>query len=300
MATDAPVALPDAAARAEQRGAWARVMLGLLIYVAYCTLLVPGVRWAQLRWGWPGVVVPAFDLAVSVAAWVAVIALLLYALRRHLARRREGLPAPAAYSASPDRSDWVRVGMAVLIWLAISTAGSYARSVRLSGLQRTDNMTPTIKRYDTWVANRFTYRHRAPQLGELIAFRNFGSGFSSMDPKSVGRVVGIAGDLLVMEQGKLKRLPGTPMPDTAHIGVWVPQGMVAVMGDNAHPGDYRVQPPWGAMPPASPGGPTALGQAPPPPPPPTPDPPFALVDVKDVRGQVIAVAKPHWDMRSVK
>lgn len=99
-----------------------------------------------------------------------------------------------------------------------------------------DSMSPTLKFGDQYLINVRAYRHNPPQRGDVIVFREDGGDFL------VKRVIGIAGDWVVVTQGHTY-LNGTELhePYAAWSGeAWndrpqhavVEEGEVFVLGDN--------------------------------------------------------------------
>lgn len=108
--------------------------------------------------------------------------------------------------------------------------------------QRSEIMLPTIHPGDIVVINRWSYHFHPPAHGDVaaISFRDSLS-MSSKPRYSILRIVGLAGDLIEVRDGILRR-NGRPINEPylyepGHIGYTlkpykVPAGMLFIMGDN--------------------------------------------------------------------
>ena len=101
-----------------------------------------------------------------------------------------------------------------------------------------ESMVPTLEVGDRFLANKFIYRIREPERGDIIVFRSVEGG----DEDLVKRVVAVAGDEVAVEDGVLRvngvtqnepyTNKGFPDDDSFFGPTRVPEGGVFVMGDN--------------------------------------------------------------------
>ncbi len=103
------------------------------------------------------------------------------------------------------------------------------------------SMLPTLYVGQHYLVNKWIYRFRAPQRGEIISFEDP----ETPEISSIKRVIAIPGDTLALKDKKVV-LNGTPLkepythyarPKDKLVGdtmteVTIPQGHVFVMGDN--------------------------------------------------------------------
>lgn len=165
--------------------------------------------------------------------------------------------------------------------------------------QDLDNMSPTIRKGEWWEANRLAYRHRSPSVGDVVAFHAFGTN------GTVGRVVGMAGETLAFRDGQVQRVAPQPSRTILPDEVTVPQGSVALAGDNrSTPSSAVFQSSFPPFPPAPPPPPhpgsTQFVPTPSPWPQPRNSGPIITVPISDIDGQVFAVTMPYWHLRLVK
>ncbi|HZC19601.1 MAG TPA: signal peptidase I [Rubrobacteraceae bacterium] len=101
-----------------------------------------------------------------------------------------------------------------------------------------ESMVPTLEVGDRFLANKFVYRFREPERGDIVVFRSVEGGQEEL----VKRVVAGPGDEVTVEGGRLL-VNGEPQsepylnrafpPDESSYGpTRVPEGEVFVMGDN--------------------------------------------------------------------
>jgi signal peptidase I len=100
-----------------------------------------------------------------------------------------------------------------------------------------ESMVPTLQVGDRFVANKFIYRFREPEQGDIVVFKSVEGG----DEDLVKRVVAVAGDEVSDENGVLS-VNGEPqeetylnrrLPDNGSYGpTKVPEGYIFAMGDN--------------------------------------------------------------------
>ena len=101
-----------------------------------------------------------------------------------------------------------------------------------------ESMVPTLEVGDRFLANKFIYRIREPERGDIIVFRSVEGG----DEDLVKRVVAVAGDEVAVENGVLRvndvtqnepfTNKGFPDDGSFFGPMRVPEGEVFVMGDN--------------------------------------------------------------------
>ncbi len=136
------------------------------------------------------------------------------------------------------RVTWRLIGRLISTALAATIAALavwFGLTYRI-GVVPSDSMSPTLKFGDQYLINVRAYRHKPPQRREVIVFRQDNGDFL------VKRVVGIAGDWVVVTQGHTY-LNGTELQE--RYAVWsgeawndrpqqavVKEGEVFVLGDN--------------------------------------------------------------------
>ena len=101
-----------------------------------------------------------------------------------------------------------------------------------------ESMVPTLEVGDRFLANKFIYRIREPERGDIIVFRSVEGG----DEDLVKRVVAVAEDEVAVESGVLRvngvtqnepfTNKGFPDDGSFFGPMRVPEGEVFVMGDN--------------------------------------------------------------------
>ena len=101
-----------------------------------------------------------------------------------------------------------------------------------------ESMVPTLEVGDRFLANKFVYRIREPERGDIIVFRSVEGG----DEDLVKRIVAVAGDEVAVENGVLRvngvtqnepfTNKGFPDDGSFFGPTRVPEGEVFVMGDN--------------------------------------------------------------------
>ena len=143
-------------------------------------------------------------------------------------------------------------------------AREVGRKLTLSGRQTQAEMAPTIAKGEAWLANRQAYKTRAPQVGDVVAFRD--AQLKAPALRS-GRVVGVGGDNLVYRDGQAVRLASVAA-DAAQDVVRVPVDAVAVLFDNPD----RV----------------------------STTPPIQIVPREKIRGQIIGVTRPIYRLRTIQ
>ena len=101
-----------------------------------------------------------------------------------------------------------------------------------------ESMVPTLEVGDRFLTNKFIYRIREPERGDIIVFRSVEGG----DEDLVKRIVAVAGDEVAVENGVLRvngvtqnepfTNKGFPDDGSFFGPTRVPEGTVFVMGDN--------------------------------------------------------------------
>lgn len=113
-----------------------------------------------------------------------------------------------------------------------------------------ESMYPTMQVGDRLFVNKFLYRFRDPQRGEIVVFRSVDNDGKDI----VKRCIGIGGDVVTLERGRAYVngeplfLPGVVVHrDFATFGPYsVPEGHFFMLGDNrAYSKDSRY---WGTVP----------------------------------------------------
>jgi signal peptidase I len=108
------------------------------------------------------------------------------------------------------------------------------------------SMIPTLEINDRVLVNKFIYRFRDPQRGDIVVFQSVDNPREDL----IKRVIGLPGDKVAVRNGKLflngepQREPYTnkKLPDRSFFArTTVPKGHVFVMGDNrGNSADSRV------------------------------------------------------------
>jgi signal peptidase I len=101
-----------------------------------------------------------------------------------------------------------------------------------------ESMVPTLEVGDRFLTNKFIYRMREPERGDIIVFRSVEGG----DEDLVKRIVAVAGDEVAVENGVLRvngvtqnepfTNKGFPDDGSFFGPTRVSEGTVFVMGDN--------------------------------------------------------------------
>lgn len=283
---------------------WSLVGVAVVWCLGWGLLVTPGVHLAQARWNLPG-------LAIALGGGFGYAGVFMLAFLAWTQQRQRRV-AEGGYQVTPrplEPGGRGGDGCATFLWLylALMVLGGGSQGLQRSGVQRLDNMAPVVAKGETWMANRWSYRWHAPQIGDVVAFpwHWFQPG-RPMQTYGIGRIVSLGGESLAWREGRVCRTTGHEdrkfylagagaLPDV----VFVPQGTVAVMADRPQAGDYstnyrRLIPP---PPPPLPGlkvtGPQPAPWSRP------PETPFGLVRQDALVGKVVAVTNPLWRMRSV-
>lgn len=151
--------------------------------------------------------------------------------------------------ARSELFEWVKsVVFALLLALALRATVVQAYVIP------TGSMEPTIQPKDRVFGNRFIYHFRAPERGEIIAFRPPRNVvFDKNSDSFLKRIVAVAGDTVEVKHHHLL-INGKPMvepyifspPMYEYPPLRVPKGMVFVMGDNRN--DSYDSHMWGPLP----------------------------------------------------
>jgi signal peptidase I len=100
-----------------------------------------------------------------------------------------------------------------------------------------ESMTPTLRVGDRVLVNKFIYRFKEPERGDIVVFESVEGGGEDL----IKRVVGVPGDEISVRGGRLlvngepqrERYVNKKFPDTSSSApTTVPQDHVFVMGDN--------------------------------------------------------------------
>ena len=157
--------------------------------------------------------------------------------------------------AAPVKSAW-RENIESLLW-AVALALVIRTFIVAPFKIPSGSMRPTLIEGDRILVNKFLYRFRAPQRGEIIVFRY------PKDPKRpfIKRLAAIGGDTVQIENGQVL-VNGLPLDGIGVFGsnryvnegdfgqadqvITVPEGMYYVLGDNSRSSqDSRF---WGFVP----------------------------------------------------
>jgi len=167
------------------------------------------------------------------------------------------------------------------------------KAIVLRGQMGLTNMAPTIRKGEQWLANRLTYRDRSPRVGDVVAFEARGHLFG-VSGRQVGRVVGLAGDLIALRSGQVVRVAWDRNGLHPSDSVYVPQSSVAVTGDNRESEASAAYPTFPLpLPPPGFRGPDSFASR---------GRPILLIRTSDVLGQVQLAGRiiPIWGTRVVR
>jgi signal peptidase I len=159
----------------------------------------------------------------------------------------EGSSREQEWSTETGRRPTIRLGspleFLVIPLLAFALAFGFVKPVVANSFRTpTESMVPTIGVGDRTLVNKLAYEFGEPERGDIVVF---GSA-KDEDQDLVKRVVGLPGDVVTIEAGRLL-VNGAPreepyladkpcvpsLPKTCRFGpVRVPKGHVFVMGDN--------------------------------------------------------------------
>jgi signal peptidase I len=149
-----------------------------------------------------------------------------------------------------------RLGEEIVSWCkTLASAAVYATLIVTFGFQvaRVDgrSMEPTLRDQDRLIVNKLAYRFADPQVGDIVMLLYP----KNPDQSFVKRVVGLPGDTIRIEEGRVYRngvmLPDDFIPaedrstDTQPVHV-VPEGYYFVMGD--HRNNSSDSRDWGDLP----------------------------------------------------
>jgi signal peptidase I len=150
----------------------------------------------------------------------------------------------------------VRIGEEIVSWAkTLASAAVYATLIVTFGFQvaRVDgrSMEPTLRDQDRLIVNKLAYRFSDPRVGDIVML------LYPRDPDKsyVKRIVGLPGDTIRIEEGRVYRngmlLPDDFIPaedrssDTQPVHV-VPEGYYFVMGDHRNNSSDSRE--WGDLP----------------------------------------------------
>ena len=148
-----------------------------------------------------------------------------------------------------EKTDWKHflldlfetVGLAVILFLIINTLST---RVRVDGF----SMLPTLHDGEFVLVNKLAYRIGSPTRGDIIVFQST----SERDLDLIKRVIGLPGDHIVVDSGKVT-INGQTLTEPyiaaapSYSGDWnVPNGYLFVLGDNRN--DSSDSHAWGFLP----------------------------------------------------
>lgn len=168
--------------------------------------------------------------------------------------------------------EWVKVfGLAIVLAFVITL---FIKPTLVSG----DSMLPTLHENDYLIINKIGYKIGEPKNGDVIVFKSDLEKNDSTTKDLVKRIIGVAGDKVVIKDGKVylndKLLDETylseGMDTTGDVDIVVPEGKLFVLGDNREVSlDSRYEQ-------------------------------VGLVDVNDVEGKVLVRLYPFNDISLIK
>ncbi len=138
-------------------------------------------------------------------------------------------------SLGEDTKDWV-VSIVVAVVMALLIRTFIVELYIVDG----PSMRPTLQHEERLVVNKFIYRLREPEKGEILIFRY------PRDPSRdfIKRVIATAGDTIEIKEGRvyvndqmLKEDYILEKTRTEYPKVTIPEGTIFVMGDNRNNSD---------------------------------------------------------------
>jgi signal peptidase I len=156
-------------------------------------------------------------------------------------------PVPATATLGPQRlsrSRPVQLRRRMLDWVVIVICGVLVAMIMRSTVVQTfvipsESMVPTLVTGDRVVVDKFSYRFRDPQRGDIVVFST-PPGVDGPYDQLVKRIVGIPGDVVEARDQQVfvngEKLPegylARDMPTEALAGTVVAPGRYLVLGDN--------------------------------------------------------------------
>ena len=163
-------------------------------------------------------------------------------------RARAGAATPTSTAKNAEETSTLRwlIETAVLVGLAFLLAQGIKTFIVQPYIVPTGSMIPTIELRDRVLAEKITYRFRAPKTGEIVVFNDP----TGQHPKLIKRVIAVGGQTVDVKDGKVW-VDGKALlepyvhgkvtePGTVPLPITIPTGYVWLMGDNRpNSGDSR-------------------------------------------------------------
>lgn len=134
--------------------------------------------------------------------------------------------------------EWIKVIVTALILTFVIT--SFIRPTLVIG----SSMTNTFQEYDYLISYKRAYKNKLPEYGDVVLFQSHlpmdnGGGLFGKEKVLIKRVIGLPGDTILIEDGKVYRNGEELIEPYTRDGytdqdmfIEVPEGHVFAMGDN--------------------------------------------------------------------
>ncbi|MGL5438887.1 MAG: signal peptidase I [Filifactoraceae bacterium] len=129
--------------------------------------------------------------------------------------------------------EWVKVIIIAIVLAFLIT--SFVKPTLVNG----ESMVPTLEPKDYLLMNRMAYKNEPPTHGDIIVFESELKDDKGNAKDLVKRVIGVAGDHIVVADGDVWRNDELLVEEYINEGVTddnvdiiVPEGQIFVMGDN--------------------------------------------------------------------